>query len=206
MSRAREFPAEEMEEIRQDWERTGHKLGMVAQLHGCNTERILKALGMEAVEIKRKKPAKKTAWEKLNPEKAATFAVMMLNGATVKEASKAVGLKYQMGYNVWNRMKGKTDMSKANETYTPEMDAEPITPEDYEVETVESVETVETPATAAGKDVCAVIFSQISAVTELVELLDKNQMLSPEERDLCEKFVDRADAFMRGIKYARKGQ
>ena len=86
------------------------------------------------------------------------------------------------------------------------MDAEPITPEDYEVETVESVESVETPAKAEKKDVCAVIFEQISALTGLVELLDKNQMLSPEERDLCDRFVDRADAFMRGIKYARKGQ
>ena len=205
MSRAREFPAEELEEIRQDWERTGHKLGMVAQLHGCKTERILKVLGMEAGKIKKKKPA----WEELNPEKAATFVVMMLNGATVKEASKAVGLKYQIGYNVWNRMKGKIDMNKANAAPAPEMDAEPITPEDYEVETVESVEaveSVETPVKAAGKDVCAVIFEQISALTGLVELLDKNQMLSPEERDLCDLLVDRADAFMRGIKYARKGQ
>lgn len=202
MSRAREFPAEELEEIRQDWERTGHKLGMVAQLHGCNTERILKVLGMEAVEIKRKKPA----WEETNPEKAKVFAALMLNGATVKEASKAVGLKYQMGYNVWNRMKGKIDMSKANEAPAPETAAEPITPEDYEVETVESVEAVETHAKAEKKDVCAVIFEQISAVTELVDLLDENQMLSDEERDLCDRFVDRADAFMRGIKYARKGQ
>lgn len=199
MSRAREFPAEELEEIRQDWERTGHKLGMVAQLHGCNTERILKALGMEAVEIKRKKPA----WEETNPEKAKAFAVLMLNGATVKEASKAVGLKYQMGYNVWNRMKGKIDMSKANEAPAPETAAEPITPEDYEVETVESVES---PAKAEKKDVCAVIFSQISAVTELVDLLDENQMLSDEERNFCEKFIDRADAFMKGVEYARKGQ
>lgn len=202
MSRAREFPAEELEEIRQDWERTGHKLGMVAQLHGCKTERILKVLGMEAVEIKRKKPAQKTAWEKLNPEKATTFAELIRGGMNVKEAYKVMGLKYDTGYRVWKRMKGKIDMSKANETYAPEMDAEPITPEDYEVE---AVETVETPV-KAGKDVCAVIFDQISAVTELVDLLDKNQMLSPEERDLCDRFVDRADAFMRGIKYARKGQ
>lgn len=202
MSRAREFPAEELEEIRQDWERTGHKLGMVAQLHGCKTERILKVLGMEAVEIKRKKPAQKTAWEKLNPEKAATFAELIRGGMNVKEACKVMGLKYDTGYRVWKRMKGKIDMSKANETYAPEMDAEPITPEDYEVEAVESVET----PVKAGKDVCAVIFDQISAVTELVDLLDKNQMLSPEERDLCDLLVDRADAFMRGIKYARKGQ
>lgn len=206
MSIAREFPAEELEEIRQDWERTGHKLGMVAQLHGCKTERILKVLGMEAVEIKRKKPAQKTAWEKLNPEKAATFAELIRGGMNVKEACKVMGLKYDTGYRVWKRMKGKIDMSKANETYAPEMDAEPITPEDYEVETVESVESVETPAKAEKKDVCAVIFDQISAVTELVDLLDKNQMLSPEERELCDRFVDRADAFMRGIKYARKGQ
>lgn len=206
MSRAREFPAEELAEIRQDWERTGHKLGMVAQLHGCNTERILKALGMEAVEIKRKKPAQKTAWEKLNPEKAATFAEMIRGGMNVKEASKAIGLKYDTGYRVWKRMKGKIDMSKENEAPAPETAAEPITPENYEVETVESVETVETTVKAAGKDVCAVIFSQISAVTELVDLLDENQMLSPEERELCDRFVDRADAFMRGIKYARKGQ
>lgn len=205
MSRAREFPAEELEEIRQDWERTGHKLGMVAQLHGCKTERILKVLGMEAVEIKRKKPAQKTAWEKLNPEKAATFAELIRGGMNVKEACKVMGLKYDTGYRVWKRMKGKIDMSKANETYAPEMDAEPITPADYEVEAVESVETVETPV-KAGKDVCAVIFDQISAVTELVDLLDKNQMLSAEERKVCDRFVDRADAFMRGIKYARKGQ
>lgn len=202
MSRAREFPAEELEEIRQDWERTGHKLGMVAQLHGCKTERILKVLGMEAVEIKRKKPAQKTAWEKLNPEKAATFAELIRGGMNVKEACKVMGLKYDAGYRVWKRMKGKIDMSKANETYAPEMDAEPIMPEDYGVEAVETVE----PPVKAGKDVCAVIFDQISAVTELVDLLDKNQMLSPEERDLCDLLVDRADAFMRGIKYARKGQ
>ena len=157
---------------------------------------------MEAVEIKRKKPAQKTAWEKLNPEKAATFAELIRGGMNVKEACKVIGLKYDTGYRVWKRMKGKIDMSKANETYAPEMDAEPITPEDYEVETVE---TVETPV-KAGKDVCAVIFDQISAVTELVDLLDKNQMISPEERELCDRFVDRADAFMRGIKYARKGQ
>lgn len=83
-------------------------------------------------------------------------------------------------------------MSRAREFPAEELD-------DYEVE------TVETPV-KAGKDVCAVIFDQISAVTELVDLLDKNQMLSPEERDLCDLLVDRADAFMRGIKYARKGQ
>lgn len=206
MSRAREFPAEELEEIRQDWERTGHKLGMVAQLHGCNTERILKALGMEAVEVKQKKNAQKTAWEKLNPEKAATFAEMIRGGMNVKEASKVIGLKYDTGYRVWQRMKGKIDMSKANAAPAPEMDAEPITPEDYEVETVESVETVETPAKAEKKDVCAVIIEQISALTGLVELLDKNTMLSAEERDLCDRLVGRADAFMRGIKYARKGQ
>ena len=89
-------------------------------------------------------------------------------------------------------------MSRAREFPAEEL-------EDYEVETVESVESVEPPV-KAGKDACAVIFDQISAVTELVDLLDENQMLSPEEREVCDRFVDRADAFMRGIKYARKGQ
>lgn len=174
----RSFDADELGEMKLDWQRT-HNVKMVAELHGCTKRDVAEALGLSLAEIK----TGKLCWEVRHPAEAAQFCALVDGGMSITKAAAKFGISSSAGSTVYKRMKGTTPMNKQ------ETAPEPIAPADY---------TVPGKGNGEAKNV----YAAIERMSYLVDLLNREKLLSDDELDVCERVLTMADAFRAGIEYS----
>lgn len=174
----RSFDADELSEMQVDWLRT-HNVKMVAELHGCTKRDVAEALGLSPAEIK----TGKLCWEVRHPAEAAQFCALVDGGISITKAAAKFGISSSAGSTVYKRMKGTTPMGKQ------ETAPEPIAPADY---------TVPGKGGSEAKNV----YAAIERMSYLVDLLNREKLLSESELSTCEHVMAMADAFRAGIEYS----
>ncbi len=136
---------DELRQMQEDWRRTDHNLGQVAELHACTRADVVEALGLTEADLKPRQKKKYPSWETQNPEKAAEFVRLLAGGAGMTEACKAVGIKNtNTGYVIYNRIRERNALMSNEEKIVtavaqaiqpPAADQpEPVRPEDYTVD------------------------------------------------------------------------
>lgn len=174
----RSFDADELGEMELDWQRT-HNVKMVAELHGCTKRDVAEALGLSPAEIK----TGKLCWEVRHPAEAAQFCALVDGGMSITKAAAKFGISQSAGSTVYKRMKGTTPMSKQ------ETAPEPIAPADYTV-----------PAKSGNE--AQNVYAAIERMSYLVDLMNRQKLLSDDELNACERIMAMADAFRTGIEYS----
>lgn len=168
------FTPEELDEMQVDWQRT-RNVKIVAELHGCTQPEVVQALGLDPA--KYAKSGGRT-WEKKHPDEAAAFCALVDGGMSIRAATAKFQLSQSVGWNVYKRMKeGLTAMN--NKETAPE----PIAPADYTV-----------PAQN--------VYAAIERMSYLVDLMNRQKLLSDDELNACERIMAMADAFRAGIEYS----
>lgn len=174
------FTPEELDEMQVDWKRT-HNVKIVAELHGCTQPEVVQALGLD--------PAKYAksgghTWEKKYPDEAAAFCALVDGGMSIRAAAAKFQLSQSTGWNAYKRMKeGLTAMN--NKETAPE----PIAPADYTV-----------PAKSGNE--AQNVYAAIERMSYLVDLMNRQKLLSDDELNACERIMAMADAFRAGIEYS----
>lgn len=174
----RSFDADELSEMQVDWLRT-HNVKMVAELHDCTKRDVAEALGLSPAEIK----TGKLCWEVRHPAEAAQFCALVDGGMSITKAAAKFGISQSAGSTVYKRMKGTTPMSKQ------ETAPEPIAPADYTV-----------PAKSGNE--AQNVYAAIERMSYLVDLMNRQKLLSDDELNACERIMAMADAFRAGIEYS----
>ena len=174
----RSFDADELGEMELDWQRT-HNVKMVAELHGCTKRDVAEALGLSPAEIK----TGKLCWEVRHPAEAAQFCALVDGGMSITKAAAKFGISQSAGSTVYKRMKGTTPMSKQ------ETAPEPIAPADY-------------TAPAKSGNEAQNVYAAIERMSYLVDLMNRQKLLSDDELNACERIMAMADAFRAGIEYS----
>lgn len=191
------FTNEELSDMKHDWERTGHNLQQVAELHGCSKAEAAAALNLTEAEFKaatKKKLPKRPNWEERNLDKAAYFIKLLENGEKMADACAAVGIgKVDTGYKIYKRIKERSIDMTNQEIIAAAQAAEPVQPEDF---------TPDTPETAAGQSLPEKLLADLEAMSRLVELLNQEKLVSDAELDVCDRLLAMVDAFRAGAKYA----
>ena len=176
----RNFNAPELAEMQVDGQRT-RNVKIVAELHGCTQPEVVQALGLDPA--KYAKSGGRT-WEKKHPDEAAAFCALVDGGMSIKAAAAKFQLSPSAGRNVYKRMKeGLTAMN--NKETAPE----PIAPADYTV-----------PAKSGNE--AQNVYVAIERMSYLVDLLNREKLLSEDELNACERIMAMADAFRAGIEYS----
>lgn len=176
----RNFNAAELDEMQVDWQRT-HNVKIVAELHGCTQPEVVQALGLDPA--KYAKSGGRT-WEKKHPDEAAAFCALVDGGMSIRAATAKFQLSQSAGWNVYKRMKeGLTAMN--NKETAPE----PIAPADYTV-----------PAKSGNE--AQNVYAAIERMSYLVDLMNRQKLLSESELNTCEHVMAMADAFRAGIEYS----
>lgn len=195
---------DELRQMQEDWRRTDHNLGQVAELHACTRADVVEALGLTEADLKPRQKKKYPSWETQNPEKAAEFVRLLAGGAGMTEACKAVGIKNtNTGYVIYNRIRERNALMSNEEKIVtavaqaiqpPAADQpEPVRPEDY---------TVDKPAAPAESKKTARAFADaLDGMSLLVDVLNSKKLLSADEVEFCKRVMARGDAFRVGIEY-----
>lgn len=192
---------DELRQMQEDWRRTDHNLGQVAELHACTRADVVEALGLTEADLKPRQKKKYPSWETQNPEKAAEFVRLLAGGAGMTEACKAVGIKNtNTGYVIYNRIRERNALMSNEEKIVtavaqaiqpPAADQpEPVRPEDY---------TVDKPAKS--KKTARALADALDGMSLLVDVLNSKKLLSADEVEFCKRVMARGDAFRVGIEY-----
>ena len=195
---------DELRQMQEDWRRTDHNLGQVAELHACTRADVVEALGLTEADLKPRQKKKYPSWETQNPEKAAEFVRLRAGGAGMTEACKAVGIKNtNTGYVIYNRIRERNALMSNEEKIVtavaqaiqpPAADQpEPVRPEDY---------TVDKPAAPAkSKKTARALADALDGMSLLVDVLNSKKLLSADEVEFCKRVMARGDTFRVGIEY-----
>lgn len=195
---------DELRQMQEDWRRTDHNLGQVAELHACTRADVVEALGLTEADLKPRQKKKYPSWETQNPEKAAEFVRLLAGGAKMTEACKAVGIeKTDTGYKIYTRIRERNALMRNEEKIVTAVaqaiqpsaadQPEPVRPEDY---------TVNKPAKhAKSKKTVRALADALDGMSTLVDVLNRKKLLSADEVEVCERVMALADAFRVGIEY-----
>lgn len=175
----RNFNAAELDEMQVDWQRT-HNVKIVAKLHGCTQPEVVQALGLEPAKAK----SGNLSWEHRHPEEAAAFYALIESGTSIAKAAAKYNLSPSVGWHVYQRMKEGTTAMNNKETAP-----EPIAPADYTV-----------PAKSGNE--AQNVYAAIERMSYLVDLMNREKLLSESELNTCEHVMAMADAFRAGIEYS----